>query len=238
MLTNDQIIENLERVGSLLLQKNIITDETPFRNIRRQFQNDAMKYSIPWIEFKKVKGEFVRSDVWDSDLSVKVNAEVQVREGFEFNSAVRMIVNIEYTCLSQYGEKECKGCWHMDYHVDEGEPQYMHPDYHLHHGGRYINGLQDYGEVIILDNPRVMHHPLDVFLAIDFVISNFYPKKEWSKIRADTFYKKIIKDAQRAWWKGYYEKISSYWERCDRNNKGDISNAAIFEAQKLNPHFI
>ena len=92
-------------------------------------------------------------------------------------------------------------------------------------------------QLILLDNPRVMHHPLDVFLAIDFVISNFISQKNWNALRADTRYKKIMEEAQINWWKPYYEQLGAYWEQKD-SPKGSIAIEGMANSKNLNPHLI
>ncbi|MFJ5331476.1 hypothetical protein [Pectobacterium versatile] len=237
MLTIEYLIESLEEMGEILRLGRFIEDDSPFRNARTQLSRNPKKYVIPYVNFKVARGNYVRGGVWDKDLEIKMQAEIEVNNTFSFNDASRMIVNIEYSCLTTNGDKECKGSWHMDYHVQEGKPEYMHPDFHFHHGGRNISDLDDYGSLVILDNPRIMHHPLDIFLAIDFIISNFYPEIEWRKIRADTRYTKIVKMAQLAWWKPFYTNLYKYWEHCDAKDS-ILSKQEVEKAQRLNPHFI
>ncbi|PMK16018.1 hypothetical protein [Vibrio splendidus] len=234
----NEISEYLEELGDILEKNKFIKDTGPLRKSRTQFQKDPSKYSVTGLEFKTAVGEFVRGGVWDSELDIKMSADIEVTGDFEFSNASKMVVNIEYSCLDESGAKECKGCWHMDYHVMPGAPAYMHPDFHLHHGGRKINSLVDYGELVILDNPRVMHHPLDVFLAIDFIITNFYPEKEWKKLRADNRYKNIMFKAQTSWWKPYYEQLASYWSHHATAKKVGASKKVVDDAKKLNPQLL
>lgn len=237
MSTHDEIAEELERLGDLLIQENFIKDSGPLYNARAQLQKDPNKYIITGLEFVTTKGDFIRGGVWDEDIEIKMNAEVKVSGAFEFHNVERMIIDLEYICYDKDLTKECKGCWHMDYHVYPGTVNnYMHPDFHIHHGGRNISGLEDFGRVVLLDSPRVMHNPLDAFLAIDFIISNFYPQSVWRGLRGHQIYKRIIEKAQHYWWKPYYENLASYWEY--KEDKSTGSQKIVSEAQKLNPHFL
>tara|TARA_Y100001951_G_scaffold105350_1_gene122206 strand:+ start:6909 stop:7625 length:717 start_codon:yes stop_codon:yes gene_type:complete len=238
MLTAEEISQGLDDLGELLFTKKFIKDISPLKNAKHQFRNDRTKYVVSGLEFKTAQGEFIRGGIWDQDVDIKMSAEVSVEEAFEFSSAQRMIINLEYSCWDKDVTKECRGCWHMDYHVEPGNPpKYMHPDFHIHHGGRKLNDLDDYGKIALLDNPRVMHNPLDVFLGIDFIISNFYPENEWKKLRADQRYERLIKAAQENWWRPYYLSLADYWQHKD-NKKSKESQQVVNRAKRLNPHFV
>ena len=83
----------------------------------------------------------------------------------------------------------------------------------------------------------MMHNPLDVFLGIDFIISNFYPENEWKKLRADQRYERLIKAAQENWWRPYYLSLADYWQHKD-NKKSKESQQVVNRAKRLNPHFV
>lgn len=238
MQTADEIVEGLEELGEFLRRKGVIKDDSPFRNARNQFSKNPKKYTVLGLQFTPVQGDYVRGDIWDTELEIVMNAEIEVTDKFKFSDASRMIIDIGYTCMDKAGNKECKGCWHMDYHVQDGKPEFMHPDFHIHHGGRKINDLENYGELVILDNPRIMHHPLDVFLGIDFIISNFYPEREWQKLRNDQRYKRMILLAQLNWWQPYYESLANYWLHLGKGKNATNSLKHLEIAKKLNPHYI
>lgn len=88
--------------------------------------------------------------------------------------------------------------WHLDRHilaVGDHEPEEVHPLYHFHHGGQRMYEIENFGQVLLLDPPRLLHPPLDAILAVDFVLSNFMGAK-WKKLRADEHYETMITHAQ------------------------------------------
>ncbi|WP_415838537.1 hypothetical protein, partial [Rahnella bruchi] len=107
--------------------------------------------------------------------------------------------------------KKSHGSWHLDYHLPSGQPTtFIHPMYHFHHGGRKMYNHQDYGNIMIMDAPRVAHPPLDIVLSIDFVIANFLGDK-WNLLMQDSAYTSLIKNAQDRWWRQYYLDIAAFW---------------------------
>ncbi|HFQ5100891.1 TPA: hypothetical protein ACGUU3_004211 [Vibrio vulnificus] len=101
-------------------------------------------------------------------------------------------------------------------------PDFIHPSKHIHHGGRKVkDNTQDYGELVLLDAPRLMHPPLDIFLAFDFLLTNFIERRIWQSFREDTRYKELIKLAQVKWWQKYYQQIADYWNH-QTSGIGDV----------------
>lgn len=238
MPNSQEIADDLEKIADILYEENFIYDTSPLRGVREQLRRNPKQYSISGLVFRSVDGEYVRGGIWKKELGVKMSGQIEISgNSFTYPEVSRMIIDIEYSCLKREDETECKGCWHMDYHVMPGNPpSFMHPDFHLHHGGKKIAELSNYGDLVILDTPRVMHHPLDAILGIDFVISNFFASLVWQKLRAKKEYRVIIEKAQRNWWKDYYASLSAYWD--DENKRSPAGRITIDNARRLNPHFI
>lgn len=113
--------------------------------------------------------------------------------------------------------------WHLDRHILEAgdhESEEVHPLYHFQHGGQRMYGLENLGNVLLLDPPRLLHPPLDAILAVDFVLSNFMGAK-WKQLRDDGEYENMIINAQELFWKPYVNSLSAGWgsvpERQGRN---------------------
>lgn len=63
--------------------------------------------------------------------------------------------------------------------------------------------------------PRIPFPPMDEFLGLDFIISNFYEKSTYDKFRKNYFFHQKISKSQSDLWKNYYEIISGYWNGKD-----------------------
>jgi hypothetical protein len=119
--------------------------------------------------------------------------------------------------------------WHIDRHIqDEGQeeadaekdkpgehggtPHFVHPDYHFQYGGEGVWGLTDhqYGQHLLLESPRLAHPPLDVVLATDFVLSNYYGRR-WQSLRQEGAYRRIVRDAHDRIWRPYAIATALKW---------------------------
>ena len=89
-------------------------------------------------------------------------------------------------------------CWHLDREPNT-DGNLIHPYYHFHAGGRKIESY-DLGDLFMISSPRIPHPPMDIFLAIHFVILNFLHSEDFpdqKKILNDDDYILIIERAQK-----------------------------------------
>ena len=71
---------------------------------------------------------------------------------------------------------------------------------------------------LLLIAPRIPFPPMDYFLGIDFVISNFLNKKEYQKLQSEPNYKRLIKKSQEKMWKPYYSILANNWSNTSFRN--------------------
>lgn len=96
--------------------------------------------------------------------------------------------------------------WHLD--RNEGDntevesKNFVHPCYHFQFGGNQLPQELGYGRLLLVEPPRIAHPPLDAILAVDFVLSNYFPNV-WQDLRQDDKYPRIIQQAQRRFWLPY-----------------------------------
>lgn len=92
--------------------------------------------------------------------------------------------------------------------------QFIHPYYHFHAGGKAINGKGP-GSLIILSSPRLPHPPMDIVLAVNFVICHFFSTHEMRfagemDIFADDDYKQLVERSAMRLYRPYYEEIRNH----------------------------
>lgn len=128
-----------------------------------------------------------------------------------------LIVQIDIHGKTKDAKKYYYNSWHLDQDVDDkgsgGRQEYPHPLFHLHNGGRHLQELvesEDYGDICIFPSPRIMHLPLDYFLAVDFILSNFYPN-DWYALREDNQYINFMKKTQIVYWKPFIGSMNDFW---------------------------
>lgn len=121
--------------------------------------------------------------------------------------------------------------WHFDRHIvneDSCEPTDVHPYYHLQRGGKELHHLKnDIGKTLVIEPPRIAQPPLDVVLAVDYLISN-YAGYAWRDLQGLTEYRSLVRECQDDLWKPYVVTIHEYF-------KTPIAGRSI-EARKLLPN--
>ena len=215
-------IENIEQFIQVLEQHGVIRSATPLHELIKEFRKTridrGLRYELVDLQFSNISSsQFINNDKWDtSSFEVQLHLQIALlpNKEFMFGSVKSSVVEITYEAYSEDSCDLARGAWHLDYH-DDGEgssPEFIHPSYHFHHGGRRLKEYTgNYGELVLLDTPRLMHPPLDLFLAVDLLASNFLKKRTWQNLRADTTYQEIIKESQVKWWQKYYQQIADYW---------------------------
>ncbi len=117
---------------------------------------------------------------------------------------------------------------HFDKHDGSVSPM-PHPIYHFQLGGGELkDNITDYGQALFLDSPRIMHHPMEFILGIDFVLSNFFPEI-WNDIKKKPDYFDTLKKYQEQFIQPYFQSIA---------NSFDSSLAQNWNAQEIYPQLI
>jgi hypothetical protein len=156
----------------------------------------------------------------------------------------RLSVNI--LARAKVDQKPLLCAWHLDRHLtaEEGEAtpalglvkdeasvgdSEIHPLYHIHFGGHRLTGpiddeSADLGDILLLEPPRLPHPPMDAVLAVDFILSNFYPANRQTLL-ADNAYIGLVKGAQARYWKPYAQVCAAGWTLGDC---GDWTPTAVW----------
>lgn len=99
---------------------------------------------------------------------------------------------------------------HFDRH-DGSIANLAHPLYHFQFGGEKLKKEDiDHGQALFLDSPRIMHHPMDFFLGIDFILSNFFPNM-WKNMQKEQGYVSILKRYQEYFIMPYFQSVVDHF---------------------------
>lgn len=124
------------------------------------------------------------------------------------------------------GEGENKQIYYSSFHLDydnSDQSNVIHPWFHFTYGGHSMKNVNT-GNILLLSVPRLPFLPMDFFLGIDFIISNFLDKVNYSKISGNTLYKKALENSQNSIWKQYILSIAHHWCKfsgCEYNMKNE-----------------
>lgn len=107
--------------------------------------------------------------------------------------------------------------WHQDVQSKKQDVskkyRFIHPFYHFHAGGTFLKPKGS-GSLLQLDSPRLPHPPMDIVLAVNFILCNFFNTQEKSlqkqmKILDDSCYQNLLERAAKRVYKPYYDEVSS-----------------------------
>ncbi len=112
---------------------------------------------------------------------------------------------------NEYGEECNFFCWHLDKDCNTNG-KFIHPYYHFHAGGNRISeDMVDGSKLIFISSPRLPHPPMDIALAIHFLIQNFINADEIPEKKAllsNDEYVGIINRASERILNPYFRTIS------------------------------
>lgn len=101
--------------------------------------------------------------------------------------------------------------FHIDRHIEDGSSEEPHPIYHIQYCVNPLaKGDFDYGSVLHLDTPRVMHYPLEFILGIGFLTSNFFPLA-FDELLNDGTYVNLYRKYQEGIWRPYSHTLADKW---------------------------
>ncbi len=143
------------------------------------------------------------------------------------NNIEEYLFNVVFIGQSD-NEQEYYSSFHLDYDKSN-EAKVIHPWFHFTFGGHSLK-QQETGNVLLLSAPRLPFLPMDFFLGIDFIISNFLKKEDYYKILENSLYKKALENSQNSIWKQYILSIAHHWckfSSCNYNMK-DINLCKYF----------
>lgn len=154
-------------------------------------------YDINGLTFKiNKKIKKTKPDV--DKISIILNNKVSY-----INSGTEISIGDYNLDLLIYGFKQSdkyQFCWHLDKHITKGKDRYSHPVFHFQAGGNLASNVSSIqSNNLYIGSPRISHPPMDIFLAINFILNNFYDNKTYSFVKAllnDIRYCEIIKRAQ------------------------------------------
>ncbi len=198
----DQLINYLNNVnddGQVLIKCDRISFRVSASNM------DA----IPKIKGNKADVYLSMRYDWKNDYRIRERlTDEEKRKGTEIYDC-----NIEIKAVEEEGGHR-KFSWHLDCE-ENTNGKFVHPHFHFHAGGRKISGLNT-GRLLMLSSPRIAYPPMDLPLAINFVIRNFVHRDNMSEqyaILDNKEYKNAVKLSEtnilKPYFKEVYEKIGS-----------------------------
>lgn len=130
--------------------------------------------------------------------------------------------DLQFEIIGYLGDKEYLSCWHLDKDIPPKAGHihnHTHPSYHFQAGGDGLEG-KDTGQLLLVAAPRLPHPPMDIFLAIHFVISNFFGKSDYpfiERLFRDEDYQDILTRAKQRMFDPYFQAFKEGCTHLDFN---------------------
>lgn len=172
--------------------------------------NSNWQYKVEKIIFKDLY-------LNNSGISENTLLEMTIKISGDYHNANPICDSLTEYCLEflvkqQTDEQEIKNAYRFERHIyahGDDTPEFIHPVYHLQYGGDKLTNDEDFntGDVLFCDAPRILHPPMDIILAIDFILANYYSFhvcEEYKQLLKDNHYQRIIKNAKDRFWKPYF----------------------------------
>jgi hypothetical protein len=214
-IDSQEIVEDLGKLALLLNVFGVCTDINALYTMQNEMR--TIPADLLWcfdtdncIVFQIPKMSHTRPEDID-DISISLTVKSQGSKDIEesknhFLHLDMQLVLTAYCLDANCNEKTVKSAWHMDMDTNP-DNDFVHPLFHINFGGKELEELADTGEILLLRSPRLMHPPLDIFLAVDFVVQNFFGRKH--TIFQEFEYQRIMAKYRELHWKPYILAFAS-----------------------------
>ena len=217
------LASELESVADMLLRQGLIRSSGPLQSAagrcRREKLKGGWEYDCTGLEFllnDRHLGRY-RNSVPPRLYALEIKLTVGIRgkcdtrreRGDPFD---KLSVDCRVEAWETDNAASSFVCaWHLDRiegTAKEASRHFAHPFYHFQFGGRQLP--DNLGEFLSLETPRLAHPPLDAILAVDFVLTNYFPDT-WIRLRKDEGYARIVRRAQDRCWYPYARSVAGHW---------------------------
>ena len=210
-----ELLDDMQKIASLLESKGIDTSSIYRMQSNLRSNHPNVNYKLKPMKFyfeKNLRYPKVKSHkkVQNLELIFDINLFMNFQS---FNDSKDPFSNFAFN-IKIFGNEEhdletkLVYTLHFDKHDGSSSPM-PHPSYHFQLGGRELkDNITDYGQALFLDSPRIMHHPMEFILGIDFVLSNFFPEI-WNDIKKQPDYFDTVKKYQQQFIQPYFQAIAN-----------------------------
>jgi hypothetical protein len=151
-------------------------------------------------EIKKLAIYF--SSTYECDEAKDINLYDPIKSNYLFNFQLNAYDS---------ANKEYVNCWRLDQDIISPASKYTHPYYHFQAGGDELAN-KDTGDLVMFSAPRLPHPPMDLFLGLHFILSNYLSTKDYPKFKEFLTayeYQEIIKRSQCRMWIPYFNSFTN-----------------------------
>lgn len=203
------LIPSLNRLAQFLIQEKICVDPSPLQNALRSYDNSLVVSELK-LYFDPSNLRNVRPKKAYKELYVILNVSLSDIDSTDTKLVLdfdRYLFQFEIHAIDDSGN-DYIASWHLDYDNHPEKSEFVHPYFHLTFGGNAIEN-KNLGELLLIPGPRIPYPPMDVIMAIDFILANFLKKDKYFRIRSE--YAPFLTKSQDWLLKPYILSVASNW---------------------------
>jgi hypothetical protein len=166
------------------------------------------------------------SVIWPANAkSLACSLDIHVAGEVTIDATPRWSITKTQMAFDYSAESSAEGAgwsqfWHLDTHVDTAPasaPAEPHPMFHLHFGGRRMASRRlsergVWGKMLEMRGPRFVHPPMDLVLALDFILANATGPKWRDELCQTKEYDRAVCNSQRRFWKPYKDLLLGFYD--------------------------
>ena len=118
--------------------------------------------------------------------------------------------NFNVHCIGFKNKNRFHTALHLDYDNSD-KSEIIHPWFHLTFGSKDLKD-KNHGELMLLPTPRIPMWPMDFFIGIDFILSNFLKKERYINLFVENIhYKNSLINSQNEILRPYFLTLAHHW---------------------------
>lgn len=181
-----------------------------------KINNDNLEYQVHNLVIPFDNNKHIQPSELYAQLRFDMSVEIDIAKRKQGEDAYSKY-SLALTIFGNKDGKEHSFCWHVDRDAGEKSEE-IHPLYHMQYsnGHTYLhpNGETqefDWGNSIYLDVPRITHYPMDLFIGLSFIVTNFYKKSTTEKLFADRQFAYRLNESSNRILKPYFCALANKW---------------------------
>jgi len=206
MASAKEMAMQLRQLYLLLLDEQLIESDSVPAFEKAASTLEAQKDSASW-GFTITRTDPIRFCLAHTKKVNHVQPILQAKLSVSGNppDGIKGCFSVLNTTLELHSEGQLLDRWHVDLANDDQEGPIFHLQYGGHSSGSTMRHIEQK-----LSVPRWVHPPLDIVLACELVVANFFPEK-WLRLRKDPKWMALVRAAESFCYTGYFNAFGKHY---------------------------
>jgi hypothetical protein len=204
MVSAAKMAMRLRQLSGLLQDEYLIESDSVTAIEKTAVMLDRQKQKFDW-SYSITPTDPIRFCPVDTKKANFVQPSLQVTLGManEHQGGFRGSFSELNTTLEFHSKGQLLDRWHVDL-ANDGQAG---PLFHLQHGGHSSGSTTRHTEKL-LSVPRWMYPPMDIVLACELIVANFFEEK-WIRLRRDPKWVALVRETESFCYTDYFNTLSA-----------------------------